>query len=197
MEIDFLALEPSRRYATMIRAIMPRPIAWVSTISPAGVSNLAPFSYFSGVGTSPPCLMFSVAGKQDGTPKDTLRNVEAVGEFVVNVVPYSLRQPMAHSAAEYSYEDSEFARAGLTEAPSHTVRPPRLLESPINFECRVHEILRIGSASAVFGIIQWLHVDDEVLDEQAKIDPELLDAIGRMGGQSYTRTTEKFDIKID
>lgn len=195
MEIDFRSLDPTQCYSLMIRAITPRPIAWVSTISPRGIPNLAPFSYFAGVGSSPPALMFSTSLKTDGTPKDTQRNVEATGEFVVNIVPYSLRNPMAISAGEFPYEESEFEHAGLTPIPSRLVAPPRLLESPINFECRVHELVKIGSATAVFGIIQWMHVDDRILNGEQKIDPELVDSIGRMGGLSYSRTCDRFEIK--
>jgi flavin reductase (DIM6/NTAB) family NADH-FMN oxidoreductase RutF len=194
MEVDFSTLDASRCYALMIRGITPRPIAWVSTISAKGIPNLAPFSYFAGVGSSPPTLMFSTSLKADGTPKDTQRNVEATGEFVVNAVPYSMRNPMAITAGDFAYEDSEFGRAGLTPTPSRVVRPPRLLESPINFECRVHQIVKIGSSAAVFGIIQWAHIDERILNADQKIDPELLDSIGRMGGLSYSRTCDRFEI---
>lgn len=194
MEIDFNAIDPSRRYGLMIRAITPRPIAWVSTLSAEGISNLAPFSYFAGVGSDPPVLMVSVANKPDGSPKDTLRNAEATGELVVNIVPYSLRMPMGKTAADLPFNESEFAFAELTEAPSKTVRPPRLLESPISFECRVHDIVKIGSANAIFGIIQWMYADDSVLDADGKIDPHVLDTIGRLGGRGYSRTTERFDM---
>ncbi|MBX3417542.1 MAG: flavin reductase family protein [Pirellulaceae bacterium] len=194
MEVDFSTLDGSRCYALMIRAITPRPIAWVSTVSSKGVPNLAPFSYFAGVGSSPPTLMFSTSLKSDGSPKDTQRNVEATGEFVVNIVPYSLRTPMAVSAGDFPYEESEFDHTGLTPVPSTKVQPPRLLESPINFECRVHEIVKIGSAAAVFGIIEWMHIDDRILNAEQKIDPELLDSIGRMGGLSYSRTCDRFEI---
>lgn len=194
MEVDFGALDGSRCYALMIRAITPRPIAWVSTVSSQGIPNLAPFSYFAGVGSSPPTLMFSTSVKSDGSPKDTQRNVEATGEFVVNIVPYSLRRPMAVSAGDFPYEESEFDHAGLTPVPAMKVKPPRLLESPINFECRVHEIVKIGSATAVFGIIEWMHIADRILNAEQKIDPELLDSIGRLGGLSYSRTRDRFEI---
>ncbi len=193
MEIDFKSLEPAQRYALMIRAITPRPIAWISTVNSAGQANLAPFSFFAGVGSDPPALVVSFVNKPDGSPKDTLRNIEETQEFVVNAVSYDLRQSMFDSSDELPCGESEIEALGIETVPAKTVRPPRLTRAPLQFECQLHQIVRIGASSSVFGIIQWVHIDDRVLSD-GKIDPELLDTIGRMGGRSYCRTTQRFEL---
>ncbi len=198
MQLDPDLSDVKTIYATMIRAITPRPIAWVSTISPRGISNLAPFSYFNGVGSQPPALMFSVVNHADGARKDTVANIEETGQFVVNVVPYSLRESMQQTAAGLGYEVSEFGFAGLTETPSQRVAPPGVLESPVRFECDCRQIVPVGegahAANVIIGEVRLLQIADEVLDAAGKIDPEKLDTIGRMGGRSYCRTTERFVI---
>jgi len=199
MDYDPAQISTSNAYALMIRAITPRPIAWVSTLSPSGVPNLAPFSYFAGVGSNPPTLMVSIANRPSGEKKDTLRNIEATGEFVVNIVPLKLAQPMVRSADELPYEENEFRHAGLETSPSQLVRPPRVAAAPIHLECRSLEIVRIGSggaaANAVYGQIVWFHVVDEVLNNEQKIDPAKVESIGRLGGLSYCRTSDRFDLK--
>lgn len=199
MLIDPAAESASFVYSTMIRAITPRPIAWVSTISPTGVTNLAPFSYFNGVCSSPAALMFSPVNRPDGSPKDTLINIRSNGEFVVNVVPFSIAQPMSETAGDFQYETSEFSEVGLSPAPSQKVHPPGVLESPIQFECEVIQIVPVGegplAANVIIGRIVLMNIADEILDVDQKIDPSKLDTIGRMGGQSYSRTTERFEIK--
>ena len=185
-------------YSTMIRAITPRPIAWVSTISPAGVTNLAPFSFFSGVGSAPASLMFSVVNKKDGSQKDTMRNIEANKQFVVNVVPFGIAESMAITAGEFPYEESEFDAANLTTQPSLRVAPPRVAESPIHIECELYQVVNVGegpsSANVVIGKILLFDIDDAVLDADSKIDPDKVDTIGRMGGRAYCRTGERFII---
>lgn len=199
MLIDPAAESASFVYSTMIRAITPRPIAWVSTISPTGVTNLAPFSYFNGVCSSPAALMFSPVNRPDGSPKDTLINIRSNGEFVVNVVPFSIAQQMSETAGDFQYETSEFSEVGLSPTPSQKVQPPGVLESPIQFECEVIQIVPVGegplAANVIIGKIVLMNIADEILDVDQKIDPSKLDTIGRMGGQSYSRTTERFEIK--
>lgn len=199
MEWDPNALSIGSLYSLMIRAITPRPIAWVSTLSPAGISNLAPFSYFAGVGSNPPALFISIANRPDGSKKDSLRNIEASGEWVVNVVPYGLRESMVRTADELPYECSEFAHTGLSEVPSQRVRPPGVREAPIQLECQLLEIVRIGqgasAANSVFGQIVWIRIADHVLTNEGKLDPERVDTIGRLGGLSYCRTTDRFDLR--
>lgn len=199
MLIDPAAESASFVYSTMIRAITPRPIAWVSTISPTGVNNLAPFSYFNGVCSSPAALMFSPVNRPDGSPKDTLINIRSNGEFVVNVVPFSIAQQMSETAGDFQYKTSEFSEVGLSPTPSQKVQPPGVLESPIQFECEVIQIVPVGegplAANVIIGKIVLMNIADEILDVDQKIDPSKLDTIGRMGGRSYSRTTERFEIK--
>lgn len=198
MRIDPETVNPSVVYSTMIRAITPRPIAWVSTISPGGITNLAPFSYFNGICSRPAALMFSPVNKPDGSKKDTVRNVESNGQFVINLVPFSIAEPMFKTAGDFEYETSEFESVGLTEMPSERVKPPGVAESPIQFECELIQIVPVGegplAANVIIGKILVVNIADEVLDAQGKIDPALLDTVGRMGGRSYCRTTDRFDL---
>ncbi len=185
-------------YAMMIRSIAPRPIAWVSTLSREGVPNLAPFSFFTGVASNPPAILFVAGRHDDGKKKDTLVNVEATGQFVVNVVPESLAEVMNITATEYPHGMSEFEKAGLTPEKSERVAPPRLKESPIQFECERQEVVHIGvdgvgGGTIVVGRIVLVHVDESVL-RGGKIDYELYHPIGRMGGMEYSRTCDRFTM---
>lgn len=191
-------VRPSLFYQRMIHAIVPRPIAWVSTISGQGVTNVAPFSYFTGVGSRPPSLLFCPANDRHGQPKDTLRNIQQTGEFVVNIVSSSIAEQMNASAANVPADESEFAVCGLTEAASFNVKAPRVAESPVQFECREMQSIQLaagpGGANIVIGEVVRMHIDDRVIGAKELIDPELLDAVGRMGGLSYCRTTDRFDL---
>jgi flavin reductase (DIM6/NTAB) family NADH-FMN oxidoreductase RutF len=199
MLIDPEAESASLVYSTMIRASTPRPIAWVSTVSPTGVTNLAPFSYFNGVCSAPAALMFSPVNRPDGSPKDTLVNIRSNGEFVVNVVPFAIAQPMVETAGDFQYETSEFSEVGLTPTPSKRIQPPGVLESPIQFECEVIQIVPVGegplAANVIIGKIVLMNIADNILDDDQKIDPSKLDTIGRLGGRGYSRTTERFELK--
>ncbi len=199
MELDFSALAPREAYRWMIGTILPRPIAWVATISADGRTNLAPFSFFQGITANPPTLMFVPVNKRDGTPKDTLRNLREVPEFVVNLVSFDLGEKMNASSAELPHGESEFAAFGIEAAPSTRVRPPRVAAAPVAFECTVHSIVLIGegplAANVVFGRILNAHVRNDVLDAAGRPDPAKLDLIGRLGGNSYARTTERFELE--
>ena len=201
MEIQPENEDVSFVYSTMIRAITPRPIAWVSTVSPRGVPNLAPFSYFNGVCSKPAALSFSPVNKADGSKKDTVRNIEANGQFVVNVVPFALAQQMLKSAGEFDYEESEFDLVGLEQVPSKLVVPPAVAQSPIQFECELIQIVPIGSgphaANLIIGKILLIRISPDILDAREKIDPQLCDAIGRMGGREYCRTIKRYTIEPD
>ena len=198
MTLDFEALPQREAYAWMIHAITPRPIAWVSTISAGGKTNLAPFSFFQGVCASPPTLLFTGANDRTGKKKDSVVNVEQVPEFVVNVVPYALRDVMNQTSASLPHGESEFEKFHIATAPSSRVRPPRVAEAPVAFECKLDRIVRVGegplAGNVVFGTILCAHVSEAVITDGA-IDPRKLDTIGRMGGDFYTRTTELFTIK--
>jgi flavin reductase (DIM6/NTAB) family NADH-FMN oxidoreductase RutF len=199
MLLDFTKLPPRVVYGWMTSVIAPRPIAWVSTISADGRTNLAPFSFFQGVTSNPPTLMFVPVNNRDGQPKDTVRNLRQVPEFVVNVVPYALAEPMNASAATLPYGESEFEKFNIATTPSTKVRPPRVAAAPVAFECALHQIVDIGegplAAHVVFGRIHLVHVSDAVLGPDGRIDPAKLDLIGRMSGDWYCRTTERFTLK--
>lgn len=199
VHLDFSKLHPRDAYAWMTSTILPRPIAWVSTLSADGKNNLAPFSFFQGITANPPTLMFVPVNTREGSPKDTLRNIEATREFVVNVVPFALAEKMNATAALLPYGESEFAAFGIESSPSARVKPPRVAASPVAFECVLHSITRIGegplAANVVFGSILGLHVEETVLSEKGMPDAEKLDLVGRLGGEDYTRTTERFGLK--
>ncbi|MET0261585.1 MAG: flavin reductase family protein, partial [Rariglobus sp.] len=167
MFLDFTALSPRDAYNWMASSITPRPIAWVSTLSPDGKTNLAPFSFFNGITGNPPTLMFSAVNLRDGAKKDTVRNIEATGEFVVNLVSHALTEKMNACAALLPYGESEFEAFGIVQSAAVNVRPPRVAAAPVSFECRLHTILPIGegagAANVVFGRIVAAHVNDAVL----------------------------------
>jgi flavin reductase (DIM6/NTAB) family NADH-FMN oxidoreductase RutF len=199
MRLDFSTLATRDAYQWMISTILPRPIAWVSTISPDGKTNLAPFSFFQGVTANPPTLMFVPVNNRQGIKKDTVRNIEAVPEFVVNLVSHRLAEQMNATAALLPYGESEFEKFGIAATPSALVRPPRVAEAPVAFECRLHQIVLIGegplSANVVFGRILTAHIRDDVLGADGRPDARKLDLIGRLGGEDYTTTRDAFTIE--
>jgi flavin reductase (DIM6/NTAB) family NADH-FMN oxidoreductase RutF len=199
MTIDPATTAPRDVYRHLIACITPRPIGWVSTISPAGVTNLAPFSFFNGVGANPPSVVFSAVNRRDGSRKDTVLNAEATRQFVVNIVSVPIAPQMNATSAELAYEVSEFKEAGLTELASVRVRPPRVKEALVQMECEVFDIVRVGdgplAANLVIGIVALLHADDRVLDANGQVDPNKLDTIGRMGSNLYCNTRERFEME--
>lgn len=198
MEFDPSTVRPAVFYHHMTRSIVPRPIAWVSTISAAGVTNVAPFSYFCGVGSRPPSLLFCPANARDGQPKDTLRNIRETKDFVVNIVPESAATAMNDSAATAPADVSEFELCHLNVRPSVRVKSPGVEESPIQFECSLMEIHSLGEgpggANIVVGKVEYMRVSDALLDDAGEIQADRLDAIGRMGGQEYCRTRDRFEL---
>lgn len=191
---------PSRDfYRHMVACITPRPIAWVSTVSPAGVTNLAPYSFFNGVGANPPAVVFCPVNRRDGSRKDTLVNVEATRQFVVNVVSDRLAERMNATSAEFEYGVCEFEQCGLTPVPSVKVKPPGVSEAAVRMECELLEVVRVGegalAGNAVIGRIVLLHADESVLDAGGQVDPAKLDTVGRMGGSLYARTRERFSME--
>ena len=191
-------------YAILLNAVAPRPIAWVSTMSASGQSNLAPFSFFNVVCANPPMLGFAPSmrapKKSDATtgdPKDTLRNIRETGEFVVNVVTYDLAEAMNLTSGDYGAAISEFDVAKVASAPSKLVRPMRVADSPVSFECKLHQILDFNpgpeGSSWVIGEVVSIHVNDQHLKE-GRLDRNSLDLIGRMGGMQYSRTTQRFEM---
>lgn len=198
MIIDPCSTGATDIYKLMVGVIVPRPIAFVSTLSPDGILNLAPFSFFTGISANPPVICFCpMIRGSDGQRKDTLRNIEATGEFVVNVVSEDFAQQMNICSTEFPPEVDEFRASGLTPVPSDLVKPPRVAESRINMECRLFQIVHVSpkplGGSVVLGEVLRFHVQDELCDNY-KIDPDRLRPIGRMGGPTYTRTTDRFDM---
>ncbi len=198
MELDPDTLNTRTMYEWMIHSILPRPIAWVSTHSPSGVANLAPFSFFQGVCARPPTLLFCPVNHRDGSPKDTLRNIEATGEFVVNTVSAADAETMNATSAMLPPDAGEFDRFGVASAPSVKVRTPRVASAAVSFECRLDRIIRVSEGPAggnlVLGRIVWMHVADSVVGASGYPDPDRLDLVGRMGGTDYLRTRDRFPI---
>jgi hypothetical protein len=199
MEIDLRALPARDAYGWMSSLITPRPIAWVSTLDAAGRSNLAPFSFFNGVTANPPTLLFIPVNLRDGSKKDTLLNLEEIPECVVHIVPRALADQMNACAARLPRGESEFAAFGIEAAPSLVVRPPRVAAAPAAFECRVRQIVPVGdgplAAHIVIGDILRLHVRDDVLGPDGEVEPAKLDAVGRLGGESYATTRDRFELE--
>jgi flavin reductase (DIM6/NTAB) family NADH-FMN oxidoreductase RutF len=198
------SLPHSELYNFLINSVVPRPIAWVSTISAAGQLNLAPFSFFNAVCANPPLLAFAPGLRlakdsvsAQGEPKDTLRNVRETKEFVVNTVTYELAEAMNLSSGDYGASVDEFDLAKLAQEPSQVVRPPRVAQSPISFECKLHQILDFSTeptgGSLVLGRIVSIHVNDALMKD-GKLDRNALHLIGRMGGIQYTHTDQRFDM---
>jgi flavin reductase (DIM6/NTAB) family NADH-FMN oxidoreductase RutF len=200
VKIDPATLSPDAAYAWQVATILPRPIAWTSTLNEDGTANLAPFSFFTGVSADPPTCLICVARKKrqpDGTrpPKDTWRNIERTGEYVIHVVSDALAPPMVATSRELPYGTDEIAQAGLTKIASERVAAPRIAEAPVAMECRLERIVEVGRAgtAVIIGEILLWHVRDELIVE-GRLDPGRLDAIGRMGGPSYARTRDRFDL---
>jgi flavin reductase (DIM6/NTAB) family NADH-FMN oxidoreductase RutF len=199
-------------YNILISAVVPRPIAWVSSLSASGQPNLAPFSFFNAVCAKPPLLVFApgmrvpkkleaaadaAAGHPGVHTKDTLRNIRDTGEFVINAVTSALAEAMNLTSGEYDETVDEFELARVESAPSKIVRPRRVAESPVSFECKLRQILDFNpepeGASLVIGEVVSVHINERHIKE-GRIDRDSLDLIGRMGGMQYTRTTERFEM---
>ena len=185
MNFELAKLSAKDRYKLLIGAIVPRPIAWVSTLSVSGTVNLAPFSAFNYMGNDPAIIAFS-----PGASKDTFLNIQRELEFVVNLVPVAMMSEMNLSATDFPPEVSELEEAGLTSVPSVQIRTPRVAESPVNLECRVHSILEIGANRVVIGEVVEFHIRNEFIDaEKLYVHSAKLDLLARMGGASAYITT--------
>jgi len=204
MYLNLLQLSHRELYNILLCSVAPRPIAWVSTVSAKGQPNLAPFSFFNCISVDPPLLAFAPGLRapknlhsNHGEPKDTLRNVRETKEFVVNLVTHSLREAMNITSGEYDHSVNEFELARVTPLPSQIVRPPRVGESPVSFECTLYQILDFSTAptssSLVIGEIVAIHIGDAHLKD-GRLDRDSLDLIGRLGGMQYIRTTDRFEM---
>jgi flavin reductase (DIM6/NTAB) family NADH-FMN oxidoreductase RutF len=187
-------------YPLFLGFLNPRPIALVSTLSPSGIANLAPFSFYNMVSSQPPVVMFAPATRTDGSPKDTLRNIRETGEFVIATVTAEIARAAVDCATELPPDRSEFEWSGLTQVPALRVRAPRVLESPVNIECTLRQILTFGegpgAGNAVFGDVRVVHVDDGLLDAHGRIDPNRLHTVGRLGGKGYCTVRDPYDLEI-
>jgi len=184
MILDPSAVSPGDFYRFMISVVVPRPIAFVSTVSLDGRFNVAPFSYFNAITNRPPLLGISI-NRREGVPKDTLRNIEQTEEFVVNSVDEALGAQMVLSSGDWPEDVDEFALTALTPVPSDLIKPPRVGESPVSMECRLHRLIELGSTSFVVGEILRAHVEDRVLTD-GRVDIAKLRPLGRLGGDGYS-----------
>ena len=192
MELDLSALDRRSAYRAMISLIIPRPIAFVSTLGPAGNVNVAPFSYFNGVSSAPPIVSISVGPRRAGT-KDTAANIRREGEFVVNVVTPELMPGVIVGATDHPPEASELELAKLTPAPSRKIRTPGVKESPIRMECTRHQVVEVeGGTSLILGRVVHVHIDD-ALWVDGRVDPKKLTFVGRLGDDLYCRVNDIFE----
>jgi flavin reductase (DIM6/NTAB) family NADH-FMN oxidoreductase RutF len=202
LSIDPAQCEQRQVYKLMTGIIVPRPIALVSTMDRAGIANLAPFSFFNGVGSVPPSILFcptvrAPVGLAQEIRKDTLRNVEETGEFVVNVVNDALAAQANATSAEVPPEVDEFELSGLTPIASEAVRPPRVAESPAQMECKLLQVVytsrKPGGGVVVLGEVVRFHIREDLF-EDFRVDPAGLDAVGRMAGNTWVRTRDRIEL---
>jgi flavin reductase (DIM6/NTAB) family NADH-FMN oxidoreductase RutF len=198
MIIDVSTADVVSVYQALVGVVNPRPIAWVTSVDAEGRVNLAPFSFFNAFGANPPVVIFSPTNRRDGSKKDTLLNLQAVPEFVLNAVVEDLAAPMNATAKELPRGQSEADFADMELVPSTKVRPPRVAASPVHLECRVRQIIPIGegpiAANLVIGEVLLMHIDDAVLDPSGRVDPRKLRTIARLGGDFYCRSTDLFEM---
>ncbi len=184
----------SELHGILLGAVSPRPIAFASTVDKDGNVNLSPFSFFNVFSANPPIMIFSPARRVKGnTTKHTLDNAMTTKEVVINIVNYAMVQQMSLASAEYGQGINEYEKAGLTEVPSEIVTPPRVGESPVSFECKVNDIIHLGTEGGAGNLIICevikIHLDSNILDEQGKIDPNKIDTVARMGSNWYSRAS--------
>lgn len=203
MELDPRQVTPEAVYKLLIGCVVPRPIAWVSTVDADGVRNVAPFSFFMAITGDPPTIAFSSSARAaaPGAPrvkKDTLRNVEATGSFVVNVVDDALAEQMNLTSGEYPPEVDEFALAGLEAAPGVKVPAPRVAQAPVALECRLVQVIPVGHVPhhLVIGEIVYFHARDDIYDARTgRLDMHRLRPVGRLAGNLYSRVHDIFEMK--
>jgi flavin reductase (DIM6/NTAB) family NADH-FMN oxidoreductase RutF len=196
MELDLEGQHASRAYAILANLVTPRPIALVTTLSPEGAINAAPFSFFNVLGARPPIVAFAPGDREDGTPKDTPRNVRLTHEFVINLVDEPLAAAMNLCAASLPYGENELVPAGLHTLPSSVVKPPRIAEAPASLECTEWGTLEIGQNRVIIGLVKRVHLRDELFDvEKQRVRGDQLFLIGRMASPHwYCRTRDRFEM---
>ena len=196
MELNLETDYADRAYQILASLVTPRPIALVTTISADGKINAAPFSFFNLLGANPPILAFAPSDRDNGTPKDTARNIRLTRQFVVNLVDEAIAEAMNKCAAALPYGENELVRAGLRAAPSSSVKPPCILESPASLECQEWGTLLIGGNRVVIGLVKRLHLRDDLFDaDKKRVRADKLFLIGRMASPHwYCRTRDRFEM---
>ena len=200
MRIDPSEASAKDVYFAMISTIVPRPIAWISTLSKFGIPNLAPFSFFTGVTSRPPTLCVCIGNRDDGSLKDTAQNIIDTGEFVINVVPTHLAQAMVQTSAGYPPVINEFGAAGVRGVPAEKVKPARVAGVPAVIECTLHDVVEIKDGDEItsrmfIGRIELIVVRNDAVDEKGRIDARMLDPLGRLGGRGYTTLGDYSELK--
>ncbi len=201
MKIDPKEIPVPKLHGYLLGAVSPRPVAFASTVDKKGNVNLSPFSFFNVFSANPPVLIFSPARRgRDNTTKHTLENVLEHAECTINIVSYDMVQQMSLSSTEYEKGVNEFIKAGFTERKSTHVKPPIVAEAPVSFECKVLEVKSLGNQGGagqlVICEVLYIHIKDEILDEDGKIDPNKIDTVGRMGGDWYVRSSGDAIFKV-
>lgn len=201
MILDPKEIPVGKMHSYLLSAVAPRPIAFASTIDQEGNVNLSPFSFFNCFGANPPILIFSPARRgRDNTTKHSYENVLEVPEVVINIVNYALVQQMSLASTEYPKGVNEFTKAGLTPVASSVVKPPRVGEAPVAFECKVLQVIPTGTEGAAGNLVICevvrMHIKEEILDTEGKIDPYKIDAVARMGGDWYCRASGEALFKV-
>jgi flavin reductase (DIM6/NTAB) family NADH-FMN oxidoreductase RutF len=199
MIIDGADLDPGHAYKLLIGSILPRAIGWVSTLSPTGVANLAPISFFTAAGRKPPTVMLSMQPRSTGELKDTFLNIRDTGEFVFNLVSLPHAHQMHRTAAEFPSDVDEFEAVGLEKLPSDLVKVPRVAGAPIHFECTLERIMQIGELPddhLVFGVVRRFHIRDDLYLENGRVDVAALNPVGRLAAE-YTYVDNVFTTPLD
>jgi flavin reductase (DIM6/NTAB) family NADH-FMN oxidoreductase RutF len=196
MELDLEGKHASRAYAMLVSLITPRPIAWVTTLNENGAVNAAPFSFFNALGANPPTIGFAPGDRDDGSPKDTARNIRRAHEFVVNLVDEATADAMNRTSASLPYGVSELESAGLSAVASSVIEPPRIGEAPASLECKEWGTLQIGGNRVIIGLVRRVHVRDALIDPaKLRIRSEQFHVIGRMASPNwYCRTRDRFEL---
>ncbi|MCL6267267.1 flavin reductase family protein [Flagellimonas myxillae] len=191
--IDPNSISQPELHSYLLTAVAPRPIGFVSTVDSKGNVNLSPFSFFNVFSSNPPIMIFSPARGREGVPKHSHQNVKEVPEAVINIVDFPMVEQMSLSSTAYDRGINEFIKSGLTQVPSEKVKPPRVAESPVSFECSIDQIIELadspGGGNLIIAKVELIHIQKQFLDENGKLDPLKLDLVGRMGGSWYTRAT--------
>ncbi|HEY0199360.1 MAG TPA: flavin reductase family protein [Rhodanobacter sp.] len=199
MLLDFTTLDAAEAYRWLASTVTPRPIAWVSTQSAAGITNLAPFSFFQVICDAPPTLMVNVGLNRHGLPKDTVRNARETGELVIHLVGMHQAEAMNATSATLPPEISEFERCGIASVPSERVKPPRVAGASVAFECELAEVKPYPQEQPrqflLFARVLLAHIDDAVLADARHVDPQKLDLVGRLGGSLYATTRDRFSMR--